>query len=71
MTYCFKVTRSILGGGVVSSFCAVFILLEYSGFPSVVTSLAHFYQKDMCGSYYVATVFTQHFVPNCSQFVIL
>ncbi len=40
---------------------------EHSGFPPVVTFLAHFYQKDMCWSWF----FTQHFVRNCSQFVIL
>ncbi len=48
------------------------IFLEHSGFPPVVTFLAHFYQKRRVeANVNVADIFTQHVVRNCSQFVIL
>ncbi len=48
------------------------IFLEHSGFPPVLTFLSHFYQKTSVeANVNVAAILTQHFVRNCSQFVIL
>ncbi len=41
--------------------------LEHSGFPPVVTFLAHFYQKACVeANVNVSDIFTKHFVRNCS-----
>ena len=49
------------------------IFLQHSGFPPVVTFNWHIFIKKTSveADVNVAAIFTQHFVRNCSQFVIL